>query len=236
MAIPDLIPDAVGAVVFEPNTTDPATGRWMPPPEQAAQWLGRRGLLGKNRATRLALCAAHWLAQRYEDLCEPGLRTGVVVASNFGNLDVVSRDAVTLASEGDQGLSPMDAATHSANIIAASMAIRFNWQGPSVTVCSGPRASTDALMLSRVLVGAGRCDQIILTGVEDQIPPNYLSPGERNRPLAVALVLGQGGRDPAQIDLAMTPTDPLPVCHGAAKLFAPAAALQNLDTYRRSDD
>ena len=182
----------LGAFVYEPGAPDAATGAPMPDPDNARDWLGRRGLLGKNRATRMALCAAHGLTVLRGAEAPPGGRTGVVVSSNFSNADVVIRDASRLYWEGEAALSPVDAPTHSANIIGSSLAIRHEWRGPNVSVCSGRRAGAEALEIASLLLAAGRCDRVVVLGVDDAVPAPFLAMDESDRPLAAAVLLGRG--------------------------------------------
>lgn len=179
--------------LFEPGGKDEQTGLAMPPQENAREWLGRKGLLGKNATTRMALCSAHALINICHADVQKGPATGVVVSSNFGNADIVLRDARILKREGEKALSPLDAATHSANITASSLAIRYSWKGPNVTVCSGTRSGRDALLVAKSLLTSGRCEQIVVIGVDDKIPAPFLLPEEVDRPLSAALLLGTGG-------------------------------------------
>ena len=182
----------LGAFVYEPGAPDVTTDAPMPDPDNAKDWLGRRGLLGKNRATRMALCAAHGLTVLHGVAVPAGSRTGVVVSSNFSNTDVVIRDAKKFYWKGQTTLSPVDAPTHSANIIGSSLAIRHEWRGPNVSVCSGRRSGTEALEIASLLLAVERCDRVVIFGVDDSVPAPFLAMNESDRPLAVAVLLGRG--------------------------------------------
>ena len=77
-------------------------------PERAHEILGRKGLLGKEPATRLALCAVHQaLGSPPRDWAPGGAvdpRTAVVVSSNLGNVATV-HEIARLAHEGRCGRS-----------------------------------------------------------------------------------------------------------------------------------
>lgn len=132
--------------------------------------LGRKGLLGRDQATRLALCAVHRMfGLPPGPLAEPlphAARTAVVVASNLGNAGGVCEmvDAVRGAQPG--GISPVTAPNASSNIVASSIAIRYGFTGPNVMVCSGATAGLDAVEAAALLLRAGRCDRAVVVGVE----------------------------------------------------------------------
>ena len=134
--------------------------------------LGRKGLFGKDRATLLALCAAK-LALAHAKWPESGIdaaRIGVVVSSNFGNLDTVERVLQTVSQGGSATASMMDAPNASSNVISSTLAIRFGCKGPNYTICSGGTASIDALRVARLTLDAGRADAMIVVGVETRNP------------------------------------------------------------------
>lgn len=135
--------------------------------------LGKRGLLGKTEATRQALCVVHralGIRDGERPNGPPDPRTGIVVASNLGNVEVVATIARTLESQGFRGTSPLDAPNASSNIIASSIAIRFRFGGPSLTVCSGATAGFDAVGLGLLLLRTRRCERVVVVGVEPADP------------------------------------------------------------------
>ncbi|GGO79934.1 beta-ketoacyl synthase N-terminal-like domain-containing protein [Wenjunlia tyrosinilytica] len=140
------------------------------PPERAKEVLGRKGLLGKEPATRLALCAVHRAlglppGRPAEPL--PGAAgTAVVVASNFGNVETVCTVLSDMRERNGSVVSPMDAPNASSNVIASTIAIRYGFTGPNLTVCSGATAGLDAVRLARVLLLSGRARKAVVVGVE----------------------------------------------------------------------
>ncbi len=146
--------------------------------EPAAK-LGRKGLRFKDQATQLALCAAH------DALAHAGAAAdGVVVSSNFGNLDTVCRMARTVHAGRSHDLSPMDGPNASSNVIAGAIAIRFGCRGINQMVCNGATSGTDAIYLAAVAIAAGRAHRVAVVGVE---PSN-----EVVRALAGEVALGSG--------------------------------------------
>ena len=164
-------------------------------PVDPAAVLGRRGLLYKDGATQLALCAARGaLADAgllaADELTVPGDEVAVVASSNLGNLDTVCRAAATIEASGVGAVSPMDLPNASSNVVASSVAIRFGLRGPNLMLCNGATGGLDAVSFAVGLVRAGRAARAVVVGVE---PSNeiarQLTGCERLLDGAVALVV-----------------------------------------------
>ncbi|WP_405624585.1 beta-ketoacyl synthase N-terminal-like domain-containing protein [Streptomyces sp. NBC_01396] len=143
-------------------------------PEDAKEVLGRKGLLGKEPSTRLALCAVHRaLGLPPGPLAESlpyAAGTAVVVASNLGNVETVCSVLSDVRERGGSVVSPLDAPNASSNVIASTLAIRYGFTGPNLAVCSGATAGLDALSLARRLILAGRAPRAVVVGVEPADP------------------------------------------------------------------
>ena len=149
---------------------------WVPEPscepEDARELLGRKGLLAKEPATVLALCAVHRALglepgsgpRRRDEPVDSG--TAVVVSSNLGNLATVCAVTRQAYAGRVREVSPLDAPNVSSNVIASSVAIRFGFAGPNLMVCSGETSGSDALAIAARLLRAGRCRRAIVVGVE----------------------------------------------------------------------
>jgi 3-oxoacyl-[acyl-carrier-protein] synthase II len=170
------------------------------PAERAYQLLGRKGLLAKEPATRLALCAVHRALGRAPGAPRPDgppdERTAVIACSNLGNADTVVAVARTVRDEGARAVSPLDAPNASSNVIASTVAIWFRFGGPNLMVCSGTTSGLDAIRLARLLLAAHRADRVVVVGAEaDDYIVRALQAG-RSRPVragAAALVLARAG-------------------------------------------
>jgi 3-oxoacyl-[acyl-carrier-protein] synthase II len=171
------------------------------PPERAADRLGRRGMLYKEPATRLALCAVHRAlglpaGERPSGPPDPG--TAVVAASNLGNVATVAGVARTVAAEGGRAVSPLAAPNASSNVVASTVGLWFRFGGPNLMVCSGATAGLDALWLAGLLLTAGRADRVVVVGAEpddDVATALYATAGTgvRLRAGAACVVLGRPG-------------------------------------------
>ena len=137
--------------------------------DQASTVLGRKGLLGKEAATRMALGVVHTAfgtvaADRRRGPADP--RVAVIVSSNLGNVATVQNIALTLRRSGIRDVSPLDAPNASSNIIASTIAIWFGFGGPNLTICSGAKAGLDAVALGCVLLRSRRAERVVVVGVE----------------------------------------------------------------------
>jgi 3-oxoacyl-[acyl-carrier-protein] synthase II len=154
------------------GTEDLVTGPAFPaPPVDPAARLGKKGLKYKDRATQLGLCAAAAALRdaglrNAEGPLVDGRGVGVVVASNYGNVDTICRVVTTIAAETTRGTSPMDSPNASSNIIASEIAIRFKLGGPNLTVCNGDASGLDAMHWATSMLRIGRAEQILVIGVE----------------------------------------------------------------------
>jgi 3-oxoacyl-[acyl-carrier-protein] synthase II len=159
-------------------------------PVEPAARLGKKGLRYLDRATQLALAAAHdalrdaglvmgeaqpvpnepGLPARAE-LTAPAESLAVVASSNFGNVDAVCEVVTTVAKYGSTRLtSPMMAPRLSSNVVASEVAIRFGLRGPNLMLCNGSTSGLDAVQWARNLLVAGRARHVVVVGTEPENP------------------------------------------------------------------
>ena len=140
------------------------------PAERAHELLGRKGLLGKDGATRLALCAVHQAldlpprAPRPAGPADPD--TAVVVSSNLGNLSSVVEVVRAVRAGGRRDVSPLAVPNASSNVVASTVAIWFRFGGPNMMVCSGATAGLDAVGLGATLLRTARAARVVVVGTE----------------------------------------------------------------------
>jgi 3-oxoacyl-[acyl-carrier-protein] synthase II len=120
----------------------------------------------KDRATKLAMLAAR-AALADADLADAhGHTTGVIVSSNYGNVDTVCHTVDTIAEQTYVGTSPILLPATSSNVIASWLAITHSLRGVNLTLCNGPTSGLDAVHWARLLISAGRVDRVLVAGVE----------------------------------------------------------------------
>ncbi|MFC5217807.1 beta-ketoacyl synthase N-terminal-like domain-containing protein [Streptomyces coerulescens] len=130
------------------------------------------GLRYKDRATKLALCAARdaladaGLLGRDGELTVDGDDFGVVVSSNWGNVDTVCDASATIRRSTYKATSPMLLPNTASNVTASWVAIAHGLRGANVTLCNGPTSGLDAVHWARTLIAAGRLRRALVIGVE----------------------------------------------------------------------
>jgi 3-oxoacyl-[acyl-carrier-protein] synthase II len=162
---------------------------------QAASILGRKGLLAKEPATRLALCAVHTALAHPPGARPTGVRqprTAVVGCGNLGNVETVVDLARTVRAGSVRDVSPLAAPNASSNVLASTVALWFGLAGPNLMVCSGATAGLDGLEIAVRLLRADRADRVVLVGAEpDDEVAGALRAGLRAG--AACVVLERGG-------------------------------------------
>ena len=171
-------------------------------PDGAAEVLGRKGLLGKEPSTRLALCAVHrafGLGPGRPAAPLPGAdRTAVVVSSNLGNVGTVCSVLDEMRARSGRAVSPLQAPNASSNVIASTIAIWYGFAAANLMVCSGATGGLDAVRLAALLLRAGRADRAVVVGVEPADAPSaaLAAAGPVDAPLraaAACVVLERAG-------------------------------------------
>ncbi|TDD40138.1 beta-ketoacyl synthase [Actinomadura sp. KC06] len=160
---------------------DGARGLLAPDPpapdaDDPAARLTGRGLRYRDRATRLAMCAARdALAAaglvRDGALTVPAHRAGVVASTNYGNVDTVCDAVTTIAKETYAGTSPMALPATASNVVASWVAITHGLRGANLTLCNGETSGLDAVHWARQLIAARRVGWVLVVGVEPVNPP-----------------------------------------------------------------
>jgi 3-oxoacyl-[acyl-carrier-protein] synthase II len=149
------------------------------PDDDPVRRLKARGLRYKDRATKLALCAARdaltdsgLLPEAGEPvLAVPGERVGVLVSSNYGNVDTTCEAVATIAEQTYLGTSPMALPATASNVTASWLAITHGLRGANVTLCNGPTSGLDAMFWAGVLIRSGRISTALVVGVEPANEP-----------------------------------------------------------------
>lgn len=192
----------------------PSVDPQAPPSDRARDVLGRKGLLFKEPATRLALCAIHRaLGLADGDPAVPPAvdpEIAVVGSANLGNVATVAAVARAVREGGRRDVSPLAAPNASSNVLAATAAIWFGFGGPNLMVCGGATSGLDAVHLGERLLRAGRARVVVVVGAE---PDDEVASALRGRPLlagAACVILRAAGSPSARVhlDFVTTPATP----------------------------
>lgn len=98
-------------------------------------------------------------------------RGGVVLSTVYGALELLEAQAVVLAADGPEAVSPNLPVASCENVVAAMVSADLGWRGPSrliVTACAG---GTHAVSEAADLVASGRVDVAVAGGTQGRITP-----------------------------------------------------------------
>lgn len=174
-----------------------------PAAADAARVLGRKGLLGKEPATRLALAAAQ-RALGYPDGARPTPPrrddVAVVACGDYGNAETVVGLARQVREHGVRAVSPMAAPNASSNVVASTVALWFGFGAANLMLCSGDTSGVQAVAVALRLLRANRASRVVVVGAEPDDPVAtalHQGPGRgRLRGCAACLVLEPAGTAP----------------------------------------
>jgi 3-oxoacyl-[acyl-carrier-protein] synthase II len=129
------------------------------------------GLSPMPRAVQLALHAARLACEDAQLKSDPA-RTGVVVGSGIGNIDLIE-SSMSIIQQGRR-LSPVTGFRSFTHAAACEIAREFNLSGPIQTVTSGCNSGADALGLALDWIRLGRADAVIVGGTEAELSKGFL--------------------------------------------------------------
>jgi 3-oxoacyl-[acyl-carrier-protein] synthase II len=116
-------------------------------------------------AAQQAVEDSGWMPEAEEDR----LRTGVMIGSGIGGLNVIAETAITLKERGPRRVSPFFIPGSLINLVSGQVSIRFGFKGPNhavVTACStGAHAIGDAARM----IMFGDADVMVAGGAEAPI-------------------------------------------------------------------
>ena len=132
-----------------------------------------------DRVEQFARAAAGMaLADGGEPTADP-MRRGVMIATGIGGLYTLESQVLVRVEKGERRVSPFLVPMIMANAGAASVSMRYGWQGPCETVTTACAASTHALGNAARLIAWGRCDAVLAGGSESSMTATALA-GFRN--------------------------------------------------------
>ncbi|HSL58260.1 MAG TPA: beta-ketoacyl-ACP synthase II [Acidimicrobiales bacterium] len=132
-----------------------------------------------DRFAQFALAAAAMaLEQSGEPTVDPG-RRGVIIGTGVGGLSTLEEQVQVFYSKGPDRVSPFLVPMMMANAAAASVSMRYGWQGPCETTVTACAAGTHSIGNAAHLIRSGRCDTVLAGGTEAAMTPTGVQ-GFRN--------------------------------------------------------
>ncbi|MDH4168939.1 MAG: beta-ketoacyl-[acyl-carrier-protein] synthase family protein [Acidimicrobiia bacterium] len=130
---------------------------WFDNPKQA-----RRA----DRFTQFALAAAAQALEMAGELPYDPTRRGVWIGTGIGGVATLEEQILIRAEKGSRRVSPFLVPMMMPNAAAASVSMRYGWQGPVENTCTACAAATHAIGNAARLVSSGRCDVVMAGGSE----------------------------------------------------------------------
>ncbi|ORI21245.1 beta-ketoacyl synthase N-terminal-like domain-containing protein [Rhodococcus sp. 1168] len=139
--------------------------------ESARVIIGRKRLLYKETATRLAACATHRalgleIGTPAPPPSDDAADTAVIVSSNLNNVETVAHMDELVRSGKLSDVSSMQVPNASPNAVASSLAIRFGLQGPNLLISSGITGGHSAVRVAVAMLRNHRASRVVVIGVE----------------------------------------------------------------------
>lgn len=144
------------------------TDQWF----DASAYLGERGYKYFSTAGRLLLSAMARLAIKYPQhpLLQSKESSGVIVATNFANFDVLAEFGKTIREQGAEALAPMAAPNFSINVPASLLALRYGLKAFNVTLTHALNAALDAIQDGAWHLIQQRAESVLVASVEPTLP------------------------------------------------------------------
>jgi 3-oxoacyl-[acyl-carrier-protein] synthase II len=146
-----------------------ASGERRVPDFDPARWFGPKEVRRLDRFTHFAVAAAQ---EALDDAGEVGTEpelAGVIFASGAGGFETLIEQVRTFDAQGPRRVSPFLIPAMMGNAGAASISMRFGWQGPSESITTACASGSHAIGAAARLVASGRCDVAIGGGAEASI-------------------------------------------------------------------
>jgi len=128
-----------------------------------------------DRFTQFAVAATQEaLARSGEPTAEPG-RKGVWIGTGVGGLVTIEDQVVVLHEKGARRVSPFLVPMMMANAAAATISMRYGWQGPCENTATACAAGTHSIGNAARLIAGGRCDAVIAGSTEAAMTPTGIA-------------------------------------------------------------
>lgn len=128
-----------------------------------------------DRVSQFTLAAAaEALGQAGEISADPA-RRGTFVGTGVGGIGTLEEQIEVRLSKGERRVSPFLVPMMMANAPAATISMRYGWQGPCENTVTACAAGTHAIGNAARMVADGRCDVVMAGGAEAPFTPTAVA-------------------------------------------------------------
>ena len=128
-----------------------------------------------DRFTQMAIAAATEALGMAGEVGTDPARSGVLIGTGVGGLDTLEEQIVIRHEKGDRRVSPFLVPMMMANAAAASVSMRFGWQGPCEATVTACAAGTHSIGNAARLIQLGICDAVLAGGSESAMTPTAMA-------------------------------------------------------------
>jgi len=144
---------------------------WDPSPWFANPKEARRA----DPFTQYALAASAMALEQAGELDADPARIGVLVGTGIGGITTNEEQIVIRHEKGDRRVSPFLVPMMMPNAAAASVSMRYGFQGPCEATVTACAAGTHSIGNALRLITSGRCDAVLCGGSESPLTPTSLA-------------------------------------------------------------
>jgi 3-oxoacyl-[acyl-carrier-protein] synthase II len=162
-------PCGIGSDDYWAGLLGPAPeGRERPVPDwDPSPWFeNRKEARRTDRFAQFALAAASMALDEAGDLQVDPTRAGVIIGTGVGGIATLEEQIQVSYGKGPDRVSPFLVPMMMSNAGAATVSMRFGWQGPCETTVTACAAGTHSIGNAVRLIQDGRCDAVLAGGSE----------------------------------------------------------------------
>lgn len=144
---------------------------WDPSPWFASPKEARRA----DPFTQYALAASAMALEQAGELDADPARIGTLIGTGIGGITTNEEQIVIRHEKGDRRVSPFLVPMMMPNAAAASVSMRYGFQGPCEATVTACAAGTHSIGNALRLITSGRCDVVLCGGSESPLTPTSLA-------------------------------------------------------------
>lgn len=119
-----------------------------------------------DRFSQFALAAATQALEQAGELDADPARRGTFIGTGVGGIQTLEAQIEVRVEKGERRVSPFLVPMMMANAAAATLSMRFGWQGPCENTVTACAAGTHAIGNAARMIADGRCDAVLAGGSE----------------------------------------------------------------------
>jgi 3-oxoacyl-[acyl-carrier-protein] synthase II len=128
-----------------------------------------------DRVSQFTLAAAAEALEQAGEMSADPARRGTFVGTGVGGIGTLEEQIEVRLSKGERRVSPFLVPMMMANAPAATISMRYGWQGPCENTVTACAAGTHAIGNAARMVADGRCDVVMAGGAEAPFTPTAVA-------------------------------------------------------------